>query len=203
MARSSAGGVRPRARRKDQTTNDGVQDIYNEMLREALSSTPPTEPIRPLKRRKAADGGAAATRFDDMGEPSASMIGAEDQVKPKMSMGSPRSGAGQTAYTDSDDSAESDLDWEEVDLAQSMNQEDDLNNDSTLELVLDGNNHSEAAENQSRKRKPATAAERKLRLVIHKMHVLCLLAHVHRRNHWCNDEQVHVSRDDNLRQVRC
>ena len=198
MVRSNAGGTRPRARRKDQSTNDGVQAIYNEMVREALSSTPPTESVRPLKRRKAADGGAATTRFDDMGEPSTSIVGAEDQVEPETSLGSPQFGARQTAYNDSDDSAESDFGWEEVDLAQDMTRDDDVNNVNSLELVLDGNKHTEAAENQSRKRKPATAAERKLRLVIHKMHVLCLLAHVHLRNHWCNDEQVHVSRDNNL-----
>ena len=196
MPRSNAGGIRPRARRKDQTTSDGVQDIYNEMVREALSSTPPIEFVRPLKRRKAADGRIAATRYDDMGEPSASIVGTKDQVKPENSMGSPRFGAGQTAYNDSDDSAETDFDWEEVDLAQDMTQEADLNSDNTLELVLDGNKRSEAADNQSRKRKPASTAERKLRLLIHKLHVLCLLAHVHLRNHWCNDEQVHVSSED-------
>ena len=202
MARLNAGANRPRARRKEQTTSDGEQDIYNEMLREALSSTPPVESVRPLKRRKAANGGAAATRYDDMGEPSASIIGAEDQAKPETSMGSPRLGDGQTIYNDSDDSAESDFGWEEVDLAQTVSQEGDLDRDNRLELVLDGNKHSEAAENQSRKRKPATVAERKLRLMIHKMHVLCLLAHVHLRNHWCNDEKVHVSSEHDLPQVQ-
>ena len=203
MAHSKAGDIRPRARRKDQSTKDGVQAIYNEMVREALSSTPATESVRPLKRRKAADGGVATTRFDDIGEPSTSIVSAEDTVEPETSLGSPQFGPRQTAYNDSDDSAESAFDWEEVDLAQDMTQEEDVNNDNSLELVLDGNKHSEAAENQSRKRKPATAAERKLRLVIHKMHVLCLLAHVHLRNHWCNDEQVHVSREYNLPQARC
>ncbi len=40
------------------------------------------------------------------------------------------------------------------------------------------------------RRKPATLVERKLRLEVHKWHVLCLLAHLQRRNYWCDDEKV-------------
>ncbi|KLJ11626.1 xeroderma pigmentosum group C-complementing protein [Blastomyces silverae] len=40
------------------------------------------------------------------------------------------------------------------------------------------------------RRKPITAQEKRWRLDIHKMHVLCLLAHVQLRNLWCNDDKV-------------
>ncbi|TQV97729.1 nitrilase [Cordyceps javanica] len=40
------------------------------------------------------------------------------------------------------------------------------------------------------RRKPITKEERERRLNIHKMHLLCLLSHVARRNHWCNDAEV-------------
>ncbi|PGH08157.1 xeroderma pigmentosum group C-complementing protein [Blastomyces parvus] len=40
------------------------------------------------------------------------------------------------------------------------------------------------------RRKPVTAQEKRWRLDIHKMHVLCLLSHVQLRNLWCNDDKV-------------
>ncbi|PGH33875.1 hypothetical protein GX50_03275 [[Emmonsia] crescens] len=40
------------------------------------------------------------------------------------------------------------------------------------------------------RRKPVTAQEKRWRLDIHKMHVLCLLGHVQLRNLWCNDDKV-------------
>lgn len=43
------------------------------------------------------------------------------------------------------------------------------------------------------RKKPITREERDRRLNIHKMHLLCLLSHAARRNHWCNDEQVQDS----------
>lgn len=42
------------------------------------------------------------------------------------------------------------------------------------------------------RRKPVTAQEKRWRLDIHKMHVLCLLGHVQLRNLWCNDDKVQV-----------
>ncbi|OAX85493.1 hypothetical protein ACJ72_00125 [Emergomyces africanus] len=40
------------------------------------------------------------------------------------------------------------------------------------------------------RRKPVTAQEKRWRLDIHRMHILCLLGHVHLRNLWCNDGKV-------------
>ncbi|KAK3945638.1 Rad4-domain-containing protein, partial [Diplogelasinospora grovesii] len=40
------------------------------------------------------------------------------------------------------------------------------------------------------RRKPATREEKDRRVLIHKMHLLCLLAHVELRNRWCNDPRV-------------
>ncbi|EGE87072.1 xeroderma pigmentosum group C-complementing protein, variant [Blastomyces dermatitidis ATCC 18188] len=40
------------------------------------------------------------------------------------------------------------------------------------------------------RRKPITAQEKRWRLDLHKMHVLCLLGHVQLRNLWCNDDKV-------------
>ncbi|CAK7211196.1 hypothetical protein SCUCBS95973_001051 [Sporothrix curviconia] len=40
-------------------------------------------------------------------------------------------------------------------------------------------------------KKPLSRAERQHRVEIHKMHLLCLMAHAARRNRWCNAPKVH------------
>ncbi|KAL9047070.1 MAG: hypothetical protein Q9214_000262 [Letrouitia sp. 1 TL-2023] len=108
----------------------------------------------------------------------------------------------QTAYNDeTDESSENEMDWEEVDLSHELNQRNlDLLNDhreegqegiqeENLNLVLKGDSD-QAARKITVRRKPVSSAEKKMRLEIHKMHVTCLLSHVHLRNHWCNDEDI-------------
>src|ERR1700753_872399 len=58
--------------------------------------------------------------------------------------------------------------------------------DEFLSITIGG---PEAAETpiKRRMRRPATPAEKKIRLDTHKLHVLCLLLHYFGRNHWCND----------------
>ena len=103
----------------------------------------------------------------------------------------------QVEQTESEDSADSDVNWEQVDLKQTDNDSDDTGSDvndepQSLNLVLQDEKQ-RALRPAPDRRKPITAAERKLRLVVHKMNVSCLLAHVHVRNYWCNDNTVHVS----------
>ncbi|KAF3761859.1 hypothetical protein M406DRAFT_12798, partial [Cryphonectria parasitica EP155] len=43
------------------------------------------------------------------------------------------------------------------------------------------------------RKQPLTKEEKERRVHIHQMHVLCLLAHVEKRNHWCNDPFVQES----------
>ena len=45
----------------------------------------------------------------------------------------------------------------------------------------------------SNRRKPLTKAERMRRADVHKMHVLCLLAHAARRNSWCSSPKVQAA----------
>ena len=100
--------------------------------------------------------------------------------------------------TESEDSADSDINWEQVDLKQTDEDSEitgsEVNDEPQgLNLVLqDGKQR--ASRPVVDRRKPVTAAEKKLRLVVHKMNITCLLAHVHIRNHWCNDSTIHVSR---------
>ncbi|KAL8947460.1 MAG: hypothetical protein Q9222_006264, partial [Ikaeria aurantiellina] len=107
----------------------------------------------------------------------------------------------QTAYKD-ESSEESDFAWEEVDLAHdqaeiSEDQEageagpESESDDQDLDLVLDNPSKSITKQVAINRKRPLTAAERKVRLDVHKVHILCLLSHVHLRNHWCNDQTIH------------
>ena len=195
MARSKATGTGPNLRGGDHSTRNGTMDVYNEMLREALSSSPPPGIIedRPIKRRKVARGLAADTARDDATVPYPPAAISERDVDLEVSMENPAFGSQQMAFNDSEESEDSDFGWEEVDLVQTADPEQaPSSKNENLSLMLGGESKSSMPDTKSRKRKPATAAERKVRLDIHKLHVLCLLAHVHLRNHWCNDETVHV-----------
>lgn len=168
--------------------------MYNEMLRDALSSSalPGTVEGRPVKRRKTAGGVAAVSGDSAHGLPASTSV-AEDDLLSGDSARNTASKRQQTAYNHSDVSEDSDFDWEDVDLAHTTTQQVSFSkNDDKLSLVLGGNADTTSPGRLPRRRKPATAEERNMRREIHKMHVLCLIAHVHLRNHWCNDEAVHV-----------
>lgn len=62
-----------------------------------------------------------------------------------------------------------------------------------LEVVLDESSSSKNKLNGAQARRKVTSIDRKIRLEGHKLHLLCLIAHVHRRNKWCSDPEVIVS----------
>ncbi|KAL8826605.1 MAG: hypothetical protein Q9191_003700 [Dirinaria sp. TL-2023a] len=169
-----------------------LPDVYGEMLRDALStSPPPSGEERPIKRRRV--GGRiveqkAATELDNSSDRA---VSTERQSGRGASEEQSRGLQQQTAYNDTEDSAESDIDWEEVDLQeQGFKGEDGSETHQNLNLVLNDDTGAQAARVPSRRR-IATSAERQMKLDIHKMHLLCLLAHIYLRNHWCNDEEIH------------
>ena len=177
-------------------TPGGLPDVYQEMLVDAVSSSPTrlNEEGRTLKRRRV--GGRVVTQ------------GAEDNISYHSDHASTLAGdthAGgsvvstglvhqQTAYNDSDDSADSDMDWEEVELKDGTEEDafnDGVNDEGPMELTL-SESHRERRSHGPPRRKPATAAEKKIRLEVHRMHLLSLLVHIHLRNYWCNDQEVRV-----------
>jgi xeroderma pigmentosum group C-complementing protein len=94
---------------------------------------------------------------------------------------------------DSDESDGSDIEWEDA-LGDDHDNDDDEEmaepevGDISITIGGDKGNV-EVPKNQARRR-AITSVDKKRRLEIHKMHVLCLLYHVHRRNAWCNDTKV-------------
>ncbi|KAL8992264.1 MAG: hypothetical protein Q9188_007626 [Gyalolechia gomerana] len=197
----------------------GLDNAYRDMLAEAAvdsSSTQTGDEGRPIKRRRIR--GQVVTR-EGVGSdpPGSSTIQLKPATIPQTTLEKDHDPASlddrskgpvaiaateslrqeQTALKD-DSSDESDFAWEEVDLAQEADQisiePTDQDGEGALELFLDGDENKDREATAAARRKPLTAAERKLRLEIHKVHLLCLLSHVHLRNHWCNDQNVHTVR---------
>lgn len=185
MALKRAGAsVRPASKTnvKKNKSHD-VPEIYQEMLAQELHT-------RPLKKRKVAGSVTQSGGELNHETPVESEDGDDDNVEFEdvvdvfEDMGSSK--ILQTAYRDSenDESSESEPDW---DMTKSFTEGEAGGN---LELTLtEKHSHSKPAFVQ--RRKAVTNEERRRRLQIHQMHVLCLLAHVERRNQWCNSAEVH------------
>ncbi|KAJ8108652.1 hypothetical protein OPT61_g8026 [Boeremia exigua] len=95
---------------------------------------------------------------------------------------------------DSDESEDdSDMEWEDA-LGDAGDSEEGEPNATPaigdVSITIGGNKSEEVSTKKKVRRRAITAVDRKIRLDIHKMHVLCLLYHVHRRNAWCNDARV-------------
>lgn len=99
----------------------------------------------------------------------------------------------QTAYLSSDEEEseeDEDIQFEDIEIpTQSKGDEQPDGNSGTLKLNLTA---AEAALTPSKRnrKQPISKAEKERRIEVHRMHLLCLLAHVEKRNHWCNDPVV-------------
>ena len=192
--RQSAG--RPR-RREEFLAPDALPKVYQDMLADAIPSSPTrtSDEGRAVKKRRV---GGRVISLEQVAAPDNATDTASDtagDTDPKRKQVPFAKVPQQTAYNDSDDSADSDFAWEEVDLRDRAKVESPAegsnDGDGGLDLVLDAG-ESNTPRRVGQRRKPASAADRKLRLEIHKMHLLTLLVHVHLRNDWCNDEKAQV-----------
>lgn len=195
MARANQRGPSKTSRktRASGSQTPAVFDVYHEMLAEAASSSPTRcgEEGQTVKRRRirgriVSQGGNISSDIrSSLASDTAGQAG--EDYKP----GDVSPVRLQTAYNDSDDSADSDVAWEDVG-ANDEEKEASPEEPEKLDLVLGGDKSDSAERRRTRKRKPVTAAERGMRIEIHKMHLLSLLVHVSLRNHWCNDYGVQV-----------
>ncbi len=177
-----------------------VPDVYQEMLAEVLPAQAPI-PERPLKKRRTAlrevqttpgksiisddadgqDEDEGSVEFEDIIEHD---VDAVSSSKPQ-----------QTAYRDSDEESVSvgseygDIEWEGIDFELKP---DPAGPSRDLELTLTKKEPPKLQLSTSRRR-TVTKAERIARIEIHKMHILCLLSYLDRRNNWCNDSDVQKS----------
>jgi len=179
-------------RGKAPSSRNAVPEVYQQMLAEALP-TQPNIPVRPLKRRRTgprsapSSAGGRHKSSDPVDEDDEEDVDFEDVLDTRDSDSDAPPKAQQTAYRDSDEeSNESDHEWEGVDF-DTLPEDNEPTGD--LELTLKPRTTPQRQKVAPR-RKVVSKAEKVLRLEAHKMHVLCLLAHLDRRNEWCNDEEV-------------
>ena len=171
-------------------------DIFEDLIAEAasLSQASASDDGRTVKKRRVG-GRLVISGVPKESEEDQVQNGAiQEHVVPSQGIENQSSSIRQTIYNESEDSEDSgDADWQDVTLAApaetgQREQDRDLQ-DLSLDLQADRFGLDKSPANR---RKPLTAAERRLRLEVHKMHVLALLSHVHLRNHWCNDLEVQV-----------
>ncbi|TGO17084.1 hypothetical protein BTUL_0021g00840 [Botrytis tulipae] len=196
--------TRGRAKGKGKVAGqNAVPDVYRDMLEEAIPSQLAV-PERPLKKRRVGLRDAVVTA-SKAGPSKPSVAESHDEAEDDEDvefedvMTAPTSlngespeedenGPQQTAYRDSDEEtdesdADVEIDWENVNF---NTKEDEPSGDLELTLTRPAPQRQIATP----RRKTLTQGDRNLRLEIHKLHLLCLLSHVHRRNEWCNDSEV-------------
>ena len=199
---------------KNQRETNGLSTAFRDMLAEVQVDSSPSQTgdeARPLKRRRVRGqlitqeevGSGSLTTSPKSGSkehPSPQKhqypVTSNDEAEPfSYGYANNQSHQVQTAFKD-ETSEESDFAWEEVDMAQETDQPvlDQANGEKEgdLNLVLNDHDKQDRHRAAAARRKPLSAAEKQIRLNVHKMHLLCLLSHIHLRNHWCNDQNVHV-----------
>ncbi|PHH88505.1 hypothetical protein CDD83_7443 [Cordyceps sp. RAO-2017] len=184
-------------------------DIYGQMLAEAgVTVQAPDSPERPLKRRrtgaqhqdnvqsstkapqqtgKASAGAQASGTDEEKEEEDDEELEFQDVALPKPTV--------QTMERDSDDDEDEedeDIQFEDVELMTKLDESADKTPEAAeLELNLTAQQSSTTPTRRAgERRKPMTKEEKERRVDIHRAHLLCLLSHVARRNHWCNDPTV-------------
>lgn len=97
---------------------------------------------------------------------------------------------------DSDESDDdSDVEWENAledgeDSDDAEEVKETVRPIGDINIAIGGKKAEETTVRRKFRRRAITSVDKKRRLDIHKMHVMCLLYHVHRRNTWCNDRRV-------------
>ncbi len=167
-----------------------VPDVFQDMLAEALSSPNVEKADRPRKRRRVRQPGDDAVNNPALSYATHKESHSDDDASLEFEdiMHSKRE---QTTYNDSGEgSSEDDLAWEEVgntELPLKSSHAEHVDGDLDLTLVAEKASHKSSP---AARRKGLNKADRSLRLNVHKMHLLCLLSHVDRRNNWSNDIEV-------------
>ena len=154
----------------------------------ALSPLPSKDESRAAKRRRVEE---STLRVEMPELETMPLDELEDDIEPQ-SRSVPPARTQQTIYEDFPSSNESDAEFEDVDLELGL-EHSDAEADNNKPLQLDLSRHSgRAGTPAAQRRKPATTAEKRLRLDVHKWHVLCLMLHGHVRSQWCDREDVQV-----------
>jgi xeroderma pigmentosum group C-complementing protein len=197
------------ARGKASQEDAGVPDVFHDLLSEATSSKAagPDEDRKPIKKRKAAasaqlPSSSPPREAKRLRAPMPPALASEPQPPPRNNITSAIDGEGEDRHAhlrrrqtieDSDESDGSDVEWEDA-LGDGHDTDDDEEmvepEVGDISITIGGGKGGVEESKRQVRRRGITSVDKKRRLEIHKMHLLCLLYHVHRRNAWCNDAKV-------------
>ncbi|KAG5917436.1 hypothetical protein E4U61_002731 [Claviceps capensis] len=194
-------------------------NVYAQMLAEAhVSATEESSPARPLKRRRPnadRDVGRRMKSSPDqkrpkLEDPGSDVDSGEDMEFEDVPLPTPTV---QTMEADDDDEDDDEDDddvghddeedggsaseqFQNIDFTAPLPESTKSSEETShLQLNLTAQKAAQTTATSSAKRlgerrKPLSKAEREHRIQVHQAHLVCLLAHIARRNHWCNDERV-------------
>ncbi|KAI8626487.1 Rad4-domain-containing protein [Xylariaceae sp. FL1651] len=205
-ARASGSSRSTRATRSSARHSDipDIPDIYRDMLVEADVQSTAIATERPLKRKcpgqyrhqVAQRTASPSEKLKREKELAVNENDDEDEDEIQFEDVSLPTATIQTIYRDSDEEEEGEDEetFEDVDFsahASILDAAHDAPKD--LELDLSARTKMTSTTRTVDRRKPINKTEKDRRVEIHKTHLLCLLAHVARRNRWCNDPKVQDS----------
>ena len=164
--------------RTRQPVNNGVPDVYSAMLSEAHTDGESAED-RPLKKRR-----ITPRKSEKREAPNAPVSQSTDSRKPRPAV-QPTLRKAQTV----EDSSESDgdaFDFEDVDIDHALEPADD-SVEGIEDLSIAVQPESNAPPKVQSRQKPLGTIEKTHRLLVHKLHVLCLIGHCMFVNGRCNN----------------
>ncbi|RDA90407.1 hypothetical protein CP533_1035 [Ophiocordyceps camponoti-saundersi (nom. inval.)] len=178
------------SRRAGVSAGNQEPDVYRQMLDDAgVTAQEGVETERPLKRRRPrsrqqnksssppVETAAAAKDDNDVDDDDDDEdIEFQDVILPEPTA--------QTMERDSDS------DDGEEDRNNFTKMLDEPKTPEATELELNLTTPITPGKGPGERRRPITKEEKARRIDIHRTHLLCLLSHVARRNHWCNDAKV-------------
>lgn len=172
-------------------TDDQVAGVYRSMLAEAEAEAP-VQNERPLKKRRIGTGQTSVEA------PEGEVLSTDAIVTPSPAHATVNSSSGPVSGTlqtveDSSESENSDLEFEDVDIEQAY-QSTGESVQGIEDLSIAVQPETSSSRNAVPRRKPATAIEKAHRLLVHKIHLLCLLGHCMYVNGRCNNAaaQLHL-----------
>ncbi|CBY01750.1 hypothetical protein IAQ61_010017 [Plenodomus lingam] len=193
--------------------DEAIPDIFQDMLHEAHVAEA-DEDDRPRKKRRTAlsrksqspvaKAGPVQTPIRDPVPPSpsrpvitaATPSQSRTAAEPIAESEGPTNVRMRQTIEDSDESDEdSDMEWENA--LEDVDDSDDAGEGKEaaskigdINIAIGGKKAADTTVQRKVRRRAITSVDKKRRLDIHKMHIMCLLYHVHRRNTWCNDRRV-------------
>ncbi|KAF2171528.1 hypothetical protein M409DRAFT_63763 [Zasmidium cellare ATCC 36951] len=184
-ASSSRSSGRRTTRSRGTVHDDDVPDVYQSLLAEADDTGNDRDRDRPLKKRKVTPSKKSAVEKQAFSPAGIGPSKESEKPVPSERPSSPHEPPASSLQTveDSSESDASEFEFEDVDLDGPGPDPADGIEDLAISVQPESSSKRPA---QSR-RKPASVAEKSQRLLVHKIHVLCMLTHCMHVNGRCNN----------------